>query len=45
MPILRSLIKVGVAKRIYRAARKPENQRRAKELWAKATSNKGSRSR
>ena len=28
------IVKLGIAKKIYDEARKPENQRKAKEAWA-----------
>ena len=28
------VVKLGIAKKIYDEARKPENQRKAKEAWA-----------
>ena len=42
MGILGSLAKVGLAKKAFTEARKPENQRKLKQLWAKVT---GKRSR
>ncbi len=37
MPFIKGLIKVGIAKKVYDEARKPHNQRKAKELFAKVT--------
>jgi len=34
MGIMSKLTKVGIAKKIYREVRKPENQRKAKEAYA-----------
>lgn len=35
MGFLGSFAKAGVAKKVYDEARKPENQQKAKDLWAK----------
>lgn len=40
MGILSSLTKLGVAKKVVDEARKPENQRKAKEMLAKARTRK-----
>ena len=34
MPFIKGLIKAGIAKKVYDEARKPHNQRKAKELFA-----------
>ena len=34
MPFIKGLIKAGIAKKLYDEARKPHNQRKAKELFA-----------
>lgn len=43
MGLLNKLVKAGVAKKLFDEARKPENQRKAKELYRqfKAKSSKG----
>ena len=33
MGLLKTIVKLGIAKKIYDEARKPENQRRAKEAY------------
>ena len=43
MGLLSGLMKAGVAKKVYSAAKKPHNQAKAKELFGKLT-NKGSSS-
>ena len=40
MGIMSGLMKAGIAKKVYNEARKPHNQRKAKELFNKV-SNKG----
>ena len=40
MALIKGLIKAGIAKKVYDEARKPHNQRKAKELFAQLT-NKG----
>lgn len=35
MGVVGKLVKLGIAKKIYDEARKPENQRKAKDAWAK----------
>ncbi len=45
MAILRSLVKIGLAKKIYDEARKPENQQRIKGAIASVKSKRSSRSR
>ncbi len=45
MAILRSLAKIGLAKKIYDEARKPENQARIKGAIASVKSKQASRSR
>ena len=41
MGLISGLIKAGVAKKAIDIARKPENQRKAKELFAKAQARRG----
>ena len=41
MGFLGSLAKAGLAKKAIDEARKPKNQRRLKQLWAKVTSKDG----
>jgi hypothetical protein len=44
MGILGSVTKIGFAKKAFDEARKPKNQRRLKQLWAKVTTKRsGSR--
>lgn len=33
MGLVSKVVKLGIAKKIYDEARKPENQRKAKEAW------------
>ncbi len=40
--LIRGLVKAAVVKRLYDEARKPQNQRRAKELFHKVTGKGGS---
>ena len=42
MPFIKGLIKAGIAKKVYDEARKPHNQRKAKELFDKVASKRGS---
>ncbi len=35
MGLMSKVVKIGIAKKIYDEARKPENQRRAREAYAK----------
>jgi hypothetical protein len=35
MGIIGTVVKLGIAKKLYDEARKPENQRRAREAYAK----------
>lgn len=35
MGLINKAVKLGIAKKIYDEARKPENQRKAREAWAK----------
>lgn len=42
MPFIKGLIKAGIAKKVIDEARKPHNQRKAKELFGQLTNkNKG----
>jgi hypothetical protein len=43
MGILGSVTKIGFAKKAFDEARKPKNQRRLKQLWAKVTNRSGGR--
>ena len=45
MAILRSLVKIGLAKKIYDQARKPENQARSKGAIASVKAKQAVRSR
>ena len=40
--LLRMAVRAGIAKKIWEEARKPENQAKAKELFAKLTDKGGS---
>jgi hypothetical protein len=42
MGILGSVTKIGFAKKAFDEVRKPKNQRRLKQLWAKVTNRSGS---
>ena len=42
MGIMSGLMKAGIAKKVYDEARKPHNQRKAKELFDKVASKRGS---
>ena len=44
MVFLGSFAKAGVAKKLFDEARKPQNQQKAKELWAKFN-NKGGKTK
>lgn len=37
MGLMRSAMKAGIAKKVWNEARKPQNQAKAKELFAKVT--------
>lgn len=41
MGLLSGLVKAGVAKKVYDEARKPHNQAKARELFAKMNSRRG----
>ncbi len=45
MAILRSLVKIGLAKKMYDAARKPENQARIKGAIASVQAKRAARRR
>ncbi|HEX6248463.1 MAG TPA: hypothetical protein VFZ64_11380 [Nocardioidaceae bacterium] len=40
MGIMSKVVKIGIAKKIYDEARKPENQRKAREAYAKFQANR-----
>ena len=42
MGIMSGLMKAGIAKKVYNEARKPQNQRKAKELFNKVANKGGS---
>jgi hypothetical protein len=44
MPLMRNVVLLGVAKRIYDEARKPENQRRIKQAVEQAKAKQAARS-
>ncbi len=41
MGLMSKVIKLGIAKKIYDEARKPENQRKAREAYAKWQASRG----
>lgn len=43
MSFIKGLAKAGIAQRLYTEARKPENQRRAKDLYAKLRAKRAAR--
>jgi hypothetical protein len=45
MGILGSVTKIGFAKKAFDEARKPKNQRRLKQVWAKVTNKRSSNRR
>ena len=45
MGLLRGLLKAGIAKKLVDEARKPQNQQKARELFAKARQSRGGRPR
>ena len=40
MGLISKVVKLGIAKKIYDEARKPENQRKAKDAYAKFQANR-----
>ena len=40
MGLASKIVKIGIAKKLYDEARKPENQRKAKEAYAKFTASR-----
>lgn len=43
MSFIRGLAKAGIAKRLFDEARKPQNQQRAKDLYAKVRAKRAGR--
>ncbi len=43
MGLINGLVKAGIAKKIFDEARKPQNQAKAKELFAKLTDKGGAK--
>ena len=42
MGIMSKVLKVGIAKKLYDEARKPHNQQKARDAWAKFQANRSS---
>jgi len=40
MGLMSKIVKLGIAKKVYDEARKPENQRKAREAYAKFQANR-----
>ena len=43
MGLISKVVKIGIAKKIYDEARKPENQQKAREAYAKFQASRGNK--